>query len=89
MKVMLGMTTAGVDMLYTVRPWDDTYDKESGMKKCIYLSEEEMKRLNELRLGDEVSMKYKKHVFPNRGMCYQDVIFDYLYRNGFNYLFEE
>lgn len=89
MKVMLGMTIDSVNILYTVRPWDDSYDKEGGMKKCIYLSEEEMNRLNELRFGDEISMKYKKHIFPKRGMYYQDVIFDYLYRNGFNYLFEE
>ena len=89
MRVMLGMTTNCLDMLYSVKEWDDKYDKPGGMKKCIYLSEDEMKRLNDLRYGDEISMKYKKHVFPKRGMYYQDVILDYLYRNGFDYLFED
>lgn len=89
MKVMLGMTTSGLNKLYSVRKWDDKYDKPGGIKKCIYLSEDEMKHLDDLRYGDEISMKYKKHVFPKRVMYYQDVIFDYLYRNGFEYLFEE
>lgn len=83
------MTTNGNNILYTVRPWDEYYDKESGMKKCIYLSEDEMNRMIELRFGDESSIKYKKHILPKRSMYYQDVIFDYLYRNGFDYLFEE
>ena len=89
MKVMIGMTTSSMNILYTVRPWDESYDKRGGLKKCIDLSEDEMNRLNELRFGDEIAMKYKKHVFPKRGLFYQDAIFDHLYRNGFDYLFEE